>query len=532
MESINLEKQNYITREITSKGYNTDSFYSFLLTQKEDGSNLSLWTYEELVSQVQSFQSSYEPEEPQEQKDQNTFSFNPMTNLPSSRSENSYLKQNTYAYQTVDTQFNTIKGEIECLRPEKTELLSENNITILLSFPEKVKQGRTTFFTFLVETQPKGYSVRRKEKDFIWLRETLRKQYPGVFIPPIKNKELPDSSSEEKITKRMKSCNYFLNEIKNNALLLSSKVFYDFLKTETHDEFKLKKKAYDKEKAPQSLKDMISLDGIIELDGEILDKGNNTTFEKSKQFAKESSVIIHKLNKSLKKLTNDIRTVGNGMREIEGYFNNLTELIKGCPDYNNKYQFMQSSATLFSHWGYNQLKQAMNVELELKEHFKFVYKEYVTLCEMYNEFEKNKNEYLKSKDKLIKKKEDLFKKKDVKRWQLRADDTRIDFENKTLCFEKMLPKETENLEDMKKYACYFGVKFEEEFKRIIESLELSHKQFVENVYQKQVAITKEACNIWDTYYLYNEENDNNNDNDNNNNNELRMSSQMIVEREE
>ena len=531
MESINLEKQNYITREITSKGYNIDEFYSFLLTQKEDGSDLSLWTYEELVSQVQSFQSSYEPEEPQEQKDQKvTFSFNPMTNLPSSRSDNSSLKQNTYTYQAQDTQFNTIKDTIECLKPEETELLHENNITISLSFPEKVKQGRTTFFTFLVETHPKGYSVRRKEKDFIWLRETLRKQYPGVFIPPIKNKELTDSSSEEKITKRMKSCNYFLNEIKNNALLLSSKVFYDFLKTDTHDEFKLKKKAYDKQKAPQSLKEMISLDGIIELDGEILDKGNNTAFEKSKQFAKESSVIIHKLNKTLKKLTNDMRTVGNGMREIEGYFNELTELIKGCPDYNNKYQFMQSSATLFSHWGYNQLKQAMNVELELKEHFKFVYKEYVTLCEMYNEFEKNKSEYLKCKDKLIKKKEDLFKKKDVKRWQLRADDTCIDFENKTVCFEKMLPKETENLEDMKKYACYFGVKFEEEFKRIIESVELSHKQFVENVYQRQLAITKETCNIWDTYYLSNEDNDNNNNN-NNNDNELRMSAQMIDERE-
>ena len=511
MESIDIKKQNYISREITSKGYNTDDFYSFLLTQKENGNDLSLWSYDELVSQVQTFQSLNKPEEIQEEK---PFSFNHMPNcLSSQRSENFSLKQSTYAYHTVDTQFNNIKDEIECLKPEETELSSEQDITISLSFPEKVKQGRTIFFTFLIETQPTKYNVRRKEKDFLWLRETLRKQYPGVFIPPIKNKELTDSSSEEKITKRMKSCNYFLNEIKNNPLLLSSKVFYDFLTTNTHDEFKLKKKAYDKIKPPQTLNKMRSLNGIIELNGAILDKGNGV-FEKSKQFAKESSVIIQKLNKSLKKLTLDIRSVGNGMREIGEFFNELTELIKGCPDYNNKYQFMQASATLFSHWGYNQLKQAMNVELELKEHFKFVYREYVALCEMYNEFEKNKNEYLKSKDKLIKKKEDLFKKKDLKKWQLLPDDTRIDFENKTLCFEKMLPKETESLEDTKKYVCYFGVKFEEEFKRIIQTLELSYKQFVENIYQRQTAITKEAGNIWDTFYQDNDDNDNDNNHHN------------------
>ena len=43
---------------------------------------------------------------------------------------------------------------------------------------------------FLVEAQPKGYSVRRSAQDFVWLREVLKKFYPGIFIPPINNKEL------------------------------------------------------------------------------------------------------------------------------------------------------------------------------------------------------------------------------------------------------------------------------------------------------------------------------------------------------
>ena len=78
---------------------------------------------------------------------------------------------------------------------------------------------------FLVEAQPKGYSVRRSAQDFVWLREVLKKFYPGIFIPPINNKELSESDSDEKVTKRMTGCNYFIMEIAKDHLLKNSKIF-------------------------------------------------------------------------------------------------------------------------------------------------------------------------------------------------------------------------------------------------------------------------------------------------------------------
>ena len=61
------------------------------------------------------------------------------------------------------------------------------NIIFLTIFsPEKRKEGggisKKFMVYFLVETSPKNYSVRRSAQDFVWLRNILRKFYPGIFV--------------------------------------------------------------------------------------------------------------------------------------------------------------------------------------------------------------------------------------------------------------------------------------------------------------------------------------------------------------
>lgn len=67
-----------------------------------------------------------------------------------------------------------------------------NNIYLTLFSPEKRKEGsglsKKFIVYFLVETSPKNYSVRRSAQDFVWLRNILRKFYPGIFVNIIFNK--------------------------------------------------------------------------------------------------------------------------------------------------------------------------------------------------------------------------------------------------------------------------------------------------------------------------------------------------------
>jgi hypothetical protein len=65
-----------------------------------------------------------------------------------------------------------------------------------------VKEGFFSFSypTYKVELEPIGWKVRRKESDFVFLREYLRKIYPQMFVPPLilTNDKLSEASLKKK----------------------------------------------------------------------------------------------------------------------------------------------------------------------------------------------------------------------------------------------------------------------------------------------------------------------------------------------
>ena len=353
---------------------------------------------------------------------------------------------------------------------------------------------------FLVEAQPKGYSVRRSAQDFVWLREVLKKFYPGIFIPPINNKELSESDSDEKVTKRMTGCNYFIMEIAKDPLLKNSKIFYDFLTTPSEKEFKLKRKAYDKMDPPKTINEVRTRTGKINLDGSIFEDGKR--FDQSKENVKQNITIMSKLNLALKNLVKEMRIVGNRLNEISEYFESLSAQAKLYPDNQRTLQTFTALKSLFNDWSYAKRKQAMTFELEFKQYFKYINKEYKSLSELLTNFETSKSDYLKEKSKLQKKKEDLFKKQEIKKWNLPPEDTNIDLGNKTLCFEKMLPQETTHLEQMKKFCCFYGNFFESEFYRRKSQIEGLNQKMMESFYKKHYGISKEIVGIWENLSNY------------------------------
>lgn len=79
-------------------------------------------------------------------------------------------------------------------------------IKITLSDPKTVSGGifglTSHYVLFKINTLPYNWEVRRKMKDFIWLRNVLCKLFPAKIIPPldIKNTE----SDKHALSKRMK----------------------------------------------------------------------------------------------------------------------------------------------------------------------------------------------------------------------------------------------------------------------------------------------------------------------------------------
>ena len=299
----------------------------------------------------------------------------------------------------------------------------------------------------------------------------------------------------------MTGCNYFIMELAKDPLLKNSKIFYDFLTTPTEKEFKLKRKAYEKLEPPKTVTEVRTRTGRINLDGSIFEDGKR--FDQSKQNVHANLGLITKLNSALKNLVKEMRTVGTRLTEISELFENLSGQEKLYPDNLKTIQTFTALKTLFNDWGYCQKKQAMTFELDFKQYFKYLHREYQSVQELYTNFEVVKTEYMKEKGKLNKKKEELFKKQEVKKWLLPPEDTNIDLGNKTLCFEKMLPQETNHVDQMKKFCCFYGNFFESEFNRIKGQIEVLNTKMLDEVFKKHWNISKEIVQVWESLSKYN-----------------------------
>ena len=182
-------KDQLIYEEIIQKGYQQEMFNVFLKAKKgPQGADLSIWSYEELQNAINEFLQNNPNLQSQEMNPQIL------------QTESSVLQS-----QRLNTNFVQMEEEINCNSPDKTDLSDIQDLSIKLLFPEKSKGNemydKKFVCTFLIETSPIKFSVRRVHKDFYWLRKTLQKLYPGIFIPPIKNKDISESTEEIKVTK-------------------------------------------------------------------------------------------------------------------------------------------------------------------------------------------------------------------------------------------------------------------------------------------------------------------------------------------
>ena len=108
----------------------------------------------------------------------------------------------------------------------------------------------------------------------------------------------------------------------------------------------------------------------------------------------------------------------------------------------------------------NNRKQANLMNIEVREYFKFIKREFHCMKELSLRVEAQKSNFYKAQEKLMNRKDELFKKGDVLKWELDPND-QVDknsiTSNKDLAFAKMLPKDTETLKMLKyNYGFYLN----------------------------------------------------------------------------
>ena len=394
----------------------------------------------------------------------------------------------------------TCLKEIKCRDIPNNQLSKCENIQIKVGSFEKVegKLFSKSYISYLITTMPLNLKVRRRFTDFEWLHQTLLTHFNYCLIPsaPKKKKNLNkivhDKFDQAFLKKRSRKFEKFLNYLINDPILKNSKIVYDFLSIEKDDDFQKMKKSYDKMKQSSNLKDFISLNGNANV--EINDK-NEQYFMKIKDDVNNNETILKNINTTIKLLKDDLINASTKLKEIAQNWNSLKKNAIAFGEKEDVYRGYEELNSMFENLSLYLSKQNYIIFVYLREYFLFVSKNFHSFKGFIHTAENLKNSFYKSLKNLKTKKEELFKKPEtIGKWEIDPKDKtdrKSLLANKTLALEKMLYKDTANVNNQKQMYGFYLNRIISEYERMNKVNGEEHLKGLIKLFEKQTNTTSD-----------------------------------------
>ena len=242
-----------------------------------------------------------------------------------------------------------------------------------------------------------------------------------------------------------------MNYLAKAPIIKNSQIFFDFLYIGAETDFNSKKKVYEKVKTMSEVKEFRNKDSIVE----IMISGEKENYvENIKDHSTTNINLLKKLNYSFKLLFDEINNVTNRMDEIVTLWNQLYKSSERYFDHNMTCECYKQISYLFKNWSNILKQQNQVVNVEIREHFKFLRKNFASMKELSSSVETPRYNYTKASKNLIAKKDELYRKGDPSKWELDPHD-KIEMnkimKNKREAMSLMCKKDTLNAIDLKEF---------------------------------------------------------------------------------
>ena len=484
MEDELEKKQTFLRANILEKGYDAEEFMNFLQTKKgEFGLDLNNWNISELKIAVQEFISSLEKDnlllnpqninkEEEVDKNLNNDNNNNLENNENNNKEEIDQEENQNTNKSVE-------DIIECQKVTPNEFLLSNEVDIKLSFPQKIEGGLFTksYVTYLMQTTPLDFKLRKRYSDFEWLRNILSLIYINCIIPPLCKKNYTDRFSEVLIAKRTRSIEKFMKGILIHPLIKHDEIFYNFISTENESDFEKKKKAYSKMTPPNSLLNVKSLTGEINVS---VSNDKEIYFKNIKNNVDLNISTLQKITKGYKLLMLLMDQISDKMKEISQYWKEIYNANLNFSEKPNTVESYNILSKIMQDWSEANKHQKILINEGIREYFRYIKNEYVSMKDLIQKVDNNRIIYSKAFDRLRALKESTFR-QDISTWGLNSFDMENKTElltNKELAFSKMLPKETKKVIALKNNYGFYLNSIIQEFERIKDLNDDRHKLWI------------------------------------------------------
>ena len=296
-------KRNLLQKEIIEGNYNKEQFIDYCLALKPYGDDISQWTYEELKSTVNSFITYHKQEELKEKQEEQMKNQFQLQNNQMENQINNFFEENNNTNNILENNINISKEySLNCRKIEKSPL-NDKKVTITIQNPKAIETSifQSNYIIYEIITDVTQWQVTRRYSDFDWLRQTLKKIHPGLYVPPLPQKRIGSRRFENDfVAKRMKYLNKFLNDLVQSEIFKASEVLISFLSVGDREQFEFKKKSFDSIKSPEYIEDYYSLDGKINL---LEDDYNEIYYTNIQKFNTVQKQLLDRINYNLKILT-------------------------------------------------------------------------------------------------------------------------------------------------------------------------------------------------------------------------------------
>jgi len=474
------EKQEFLRIHILEKGYDADEFMEFLETLKgEKGLKIENWSKNDLIAAVEQFKKMNPNPENKIQINNNHIEQNNNNNEEEFKNEIIIENENN----NINNVNHLFEQEfLQCRLNEKNGISEEKNLIIKISQPKIVEGNFFTksYITYLVETNPFGFQVRRRFNDFLWLHDILKSLYINVIIPPLYKKNYLYAMKETQIAKRIRTLEKFIREIAVHPLLRNSQIFYDFITMREEKDFIRKKDDYNKINLPKNAEDIKTITGEINIS---VNYDKEQYAEKIKSISDINEDMMKRMIKEYKYLNIQLQNVITKIKKIntiwDEFYKNSNKNLEGeiiLGVYYSFHKFMENWTKLYE-------DQINLINEKIREYYRYIRNEYHSIKDYYTIYSAAKNSYKKLNLKLTETKERLFEEKKIDDWGLDKEDLEnkiLLFRNKELSMEKMLPEETKKVKDKKKmYGSYLNSLIDE-YEHIKNLNRKRHKENVES----------------------------------------------------
>ena len=464
------EKQEFLRIHILENGYDADEFMEYLKTLKgEKGLKIENWSKNDLIRAVQQYiQMNPKP-------DNILINSNNQSQIEVNGKDGMYDIAKDINNKLLDKEF------LQCKLSEKNGISDEYDLYIKISDPKVIEGNFFTksYVSYLVETEPLGFQVRRRFNDFIWLHDILKSVYINVIVPPLyKKNNYLYALKDYQIAKRIRTLTKFIQEISMHPLLRNSQMFYDFISMKDEQDFTRKKEEYGKIIFPTKAEDIKTLTGEINIS---VNYDKEQYAEKIKILSESNEEIMKRLIKEYKYLNVQLQNVIAKIKKINTIW---VELYNSSSKYNEgeiTTGVYSSFSKFMNDWTKLYETQINLINENIREYYRYIRNEYHSIREYYALFETSKNGFKKINFKLNETKERLFEEKKIDEWGLDKEDLQnkiLLFRDKELSKEKMLPEETKKVKDKRKIYGSYCNSFIDEYNHIKSLNARRHKDNV------------------------------------------------------